>query len=135
MKKDTLSRVRKLLKELMENESRRMALQNGPYFTVQVVAGIPHLRDAHLIVIATEGGHTEEQYFDIFESKKVQIKVLPTEDGYSAPKHVLQRLANYKKEYQIGKDDQLWLMIDRDRWNESQLSEEALKLKKNEQSI
>lgn len=86
---------------------------------------VPHLRDARLIVIATEGTHTEDQYFDIFESKKVQIRVLVTEDGHSAPKHVFQRLADYKKEYQIGKDDQLWLMIDKDRWEEAHLSEVA----------
>ena len=86
---------------------------------------VPHLRDARLIVIATEGTLTEDQYFDIFESKKVQIKVLVTEGGYSAPKHVFQRLSDYKKEYQIGADDQLWLMIDVDRWPTEALSEVA----------
>ena len=93
---------------------------------------VPHERDTRLIVIATEGSVTEEQYFDLFESKRVQIKVLGTEDGKSAPKYVFDRLADYKKDYQLGKDDQLWVMIDVDRWETAHLSEvssESLKKK------
>ncbi len=86
---------------------------------------VPHLRDTRLIVIATEGAKTEGQYFDLFERKRVQIHVLPTEDGFSAPKHVFARLAEFKKECELGKDDQLWLMIDVDRWQESSLAEVA----------
>jgi hypothetical protein len=86
---------------------------------------VPHLRDASIIVIATEGAKTEGQYFDLFGSKRVQIHVLPTEEGFSAPKHVFARLAEFKKECDIGKDDQLWLMIDVDRWEERSLAEVA----------
>ncbi len=88
---------------------------------------IPHLRDTRLIIIATEGERTEKQYFDIFarKSTRVQIKVLETEDGESAPKHVLRRLKQYRADYQLGKSDELWLVIDKDRWPDEQLSQIA----------
>ena len=89
-------------------------------------------RDTRLIVIATEGAVTEKQYFAMFRNSRVQVRVLPTERdpqspkaGYSAPKHVLRRLSEYKKEFELGRDDQLWLMIDVDRWPVAQLAEVA----------
>ena len=91
------------------------------------------LRDTSLIVIATEGAQTEKQYFEFFEACRVQVKVLPTPGegstttGCSSPKWVLQRLRQYKKEFQIGLTDQLWLVIDTDRWTPHELSDVATK--------
>ena len=51
------------------------------------------MRDARLIIIATEGRKTEEQYFRLFRSRRVQIIVLPTgKDNRSSPLDVLERL-------------------------------------------
>lgn len=68
---------------------------------------IPHLRDTKLIIIATEGEKTEKQYFedDVFTNQRVHVRVLGTKDGFSAPKHVLQRLRKYKKQYDIQAGD------------------------------
>lgn len=79
-------------------------------------------RDARLFIIATEGEKTEKQYFDMFGNRRCQVKVIPSSAGRSAPAHVLRNLTRFKKEHQLGKDDELWLMIDVDRWTEPNLS-------------
>lgn len=85
---------------------------------------LPH-RDARLFVIATEGEETEKQYFSMFGNKRCQVKVIPSEDGRSAPHHILKQLKEYKREYQIGSGDELWLMVDVDRWRPGRLAEVA----------
>ena len=80
-------------------------------------------RDARLFVIATEGKHTEPQYFRLFHTTKIQIEILPTEDGASSPQSILNRIDDYRKSYDLGEDDQLFVVIDRDRWPERTLSQ------------
>ena len=86
-------------------------------------------RDARLIIIATEGIVTEVEYFnqlreqDILSPLRFQIKVIPPNENKSAPNHVIKSLTNYKKQYQIKADDELWMVIDRDRWNVKMISE------------
>jgi hypothetical protein len=75
----------------------------------------PH-RDARLFIIATEGRKTEKQYFSMFGNKRCQVRVIPNEDNKSAPAHILQQLKDFKKEFQLKDDDELWLMVDVDRW-------------------
>jgi hypothetical protein len=86
---------------------------------------IPHLRDTRLVVIATEGAVTEREYFALFQrmSTRVQLKVLHTEAGLSAPKHVMARLRTFRREYQLGPGDALCLVIDKDRWPDAQLTD------------
>ncbi|MCK6573981.1 RloB family protein [Myxococcota bacterium] len=85
-----------------------------------------NVRDASLFVIATEGAKTEPAYFEAFKSPRVRIEVLPTsEDNRSAPKHVVERLRAFKKKFQLGAGDELWAVIDFDRWGEVQISEIA----------
>lgn len=73
-------------------------------------------RDASLIVIASEDTHAVERYFQQFHTTKVQIEVLPTEEGRSSPEAVVQRLDAYAEEFQIGGNDELWACIDLDHW-------------------
>ena len=80
------------------------------------------LRDARLIVVATEGEKTEESYLKSLEGFRVKIRVLNCTDGKSAPEYVLQRMEDFCREYQIGGDDQLWLALDVDRWGDKKLS-------------
>ncbi len=74
------------------------------------------LRDASLFVIATKDSHLPVEYFNIFHNPRVKVLILPTEDGLSSPKHVMERLAAFKSEHQLDEDDQLWLMLDTDHW-------------------
>ncbi|QTA80839.1 RloB domain-containing protein [Desulfonema limicola] len=75
---------------------------------------ITHLRDTKLIIIATEGHKTEKQYFKIFKNHRVQVVIIPSKDNRSAPEYILERLNTYSEGYQIGDDDELWLMVDTD---------------------
>jgi hypothetical protein len=75
-------------------------------------------RDARLFVIATEDENAPKNYFDQFKNPRIQVKVLPSERGCSSPKHILDRLDDYKAEFDIGEGDELWLMLDTDHWIE-----------------
>ena len=80
------------------------------------------VRDARLLVIATEGEKTEPRYFSILRSTKLQVRTIASEGGRSSPDHVLSNLERFSREFQIGEDDQLWLAIDKDAWEERTLS-------------
>jgi hypothetical protein len=75
-------------------------------------------RDDRLFVIATEDTHGPDQYFRLFRNPRIKVRVLPTEGGFSAPQHVLQRLDGFVKEFQTMEDDEFWLMLDTDHWVE-----------------
>ena len=65
-------------------------------------------RDDRLFIVACEDTYAPQQYFDFFEIPRVQIHVVPTEDGRSSPQHVLGRLlAIEHAEY-----DERWLLSD-----------------------
>ncbi|MCI0464364.1 MAG: RloB family protein [Gemmataceae bacterium] len=76
------------------------------------------VRDASLVVIASEDRYAVRQYFDFFESTRIQFRVLETQDGKSAPKHVLNRINEYIEEFEIGEGDTFWLVCDCDHWVE-----------------
>ena len=89
-------------------------------------------RDARLIVIATEGKDTERIYFNAlakeYTNTRVHVHILErceNEQNNSCPEHVLGQLNNYKEQYELESDDELWLVIDRDRWTDAMLSHVA----------
>ncbi len=74
------------------------------------------VRDARIFVIAVEGEKTEAQHFSLFEGSRVHVEILPADsDGLSAPKHVLERLVKFGEEYDLGPEDERWLVADVDR--------------------
>jgi len=92
---------------------------------------ISGIRNPSLIVIATEGEKTEQQYFNGVKlkckeySSKIHVEILdPRPDGLSAPKYVLHQLNHYKKEYGMNSNDELCMVIDRDKqsWTEAEIS-------------
>lgn len=88
-----------------------------------IVRHTESLRDTRLLIIATEGRITEKQYFSQFRNRRVQVIVIPTgEDNKSSPEYVLDRLKHFYQEYELIADDELWLMIDVDRWQDKKLS-------------
>ncbi len=76
------------------------------------------VRDASLVVIASEDRYAVRQYFDFFESTRIQFRVLETEDGKSAPEHVLNRINEYLEEFEIDEGDTFWVVCDCDHWVE-----------------
>lgn len=83
------------------------------------------VRDARLIVVATEGAKTEPSYFAGFHSIRIKIKTIPCVNGQSSPASVLARLLEFRQEFELDDDDELWLVIDRDKWTEAMLSDVA----------
>lgn len=91
-------------------------------------------RDARLIVIAAEGKETERIYFKElayeYTNPSVHVHILEREEkeqNNSSPEHVLKQLNDYKNQYELEADDELWLVVDKDRWAEAMLSRVAMK--------
>ena len=78
-----------------------------------------------VFVLAFEGNIAEEEYFEEiksleeFNDELIYLHLLkrPRGDTNSAPKHVFNKLRKEaREEYNFGKDDELWMVIDTDRW-------------------
>lgn len=89
-------------------------------------------RDARLIVIASEGKDTERIYFKAlakeYTNPRVHVHILKRsedEKNNSSPEHVLEQLNEYKCQYELEADDELWLVTDKDHWTEVMLSRVA----------
>ncbi len=90
---------------------------------------IEEFRSGRLFVIATEGKDTERIYFEALKDKiqmhQIKLEILSSDKNDSAPNKVFDRLISYQDKYGIEDDDQLWLVIDKDKWKEKTLSEIA----------
>ena len=99
----------------------------------QKLERVSHVRDARLFVIATEGEETEKQYFEDLTSKdwypnpRVIIEVLERSSSASNPKRILKQLDERNKKRGLQFDDELWLIIDRDKqsWTIEEIAEVA----------
>lgn len=86
-----------------------------------------------LFVIATEGVKTEVKYFEQFKSEEyynnqsIFIEVLKRLTTDSSPAVVIKQLNNFSKEFNLKEDDELWMVIDRDKqsWSKQQIAEVA----------
>jgi hypothetical protein len=82
-----------------------------------------------IIILAFEGNDTEQVYFedfketfkntDLFNDDLIYLHLLnrPKNDTNSAPNHVFKKLKKEAKdEYNFKSTDELWMIIDTDRW-------------------
>ena len=87
------------------------------------------VRSARLVVIASEGRCTESIYFSAVKEQlrapNVHVEILARDSNESSPESVHAQIADFMREYNIEDDDELWLVIDRDRWHERMLSQVA----------
>ena len=87
------------------------------------------VRSARLVVIAGEGRYTESIYFNAVKNElrapNVHVEVLDRNSDESSPESVHRQVADFMRQYNIEDDDELWLVIDRDRWLERMLSQVA----------
>lgn len=82
-------------------------------------------------VIASEGRESEPQYFahvaDFINTKSlgrlIKIEALRREDNASDFRRVLSMLDEYKKKYKLSDKDQLWCLVDADKWPEKNMAE------------
>lgn len=83
-------------------------------------------RDCNLIVIATEGRKTEPQYFEglkkKYRNRKIHVEILEKDTNARSPEKVLSFLNEFKDEYTLKDNDELWMVIDFDRWGERKLA-------------
>lgn len=90
-----------------------------------------------LFAIACEGGKREPAYFNIFQYMSSKIKVdvienyvndeelLNKHENKSAPKWVLDKAIKYIEKNDLKDEDDLWFVIDKDRWSDEQIRELA----------
>jgi hypothetical protein len=67
-------------------------------------------RDDRPFILAYDDTCAPKQYFDFFRIPRIRVHVVPTQDGSSAAKHVLDRLLAVDHDA----DDELWLVLDTD---------------------
>lgn len=91
------------------------------------------VRDYKLFAIACEGGKREPTYFNLFEyiSRKVTVDIIEDKvsereltqkhETKSAPKWVLDRAIKYVEKEGLTDEDDLWFVMDKDRWTDEQL--------------
>ena len=83
-------------------------------------------RDARKFILAVEGEQREVDYFQALaeDQTRIDLTVLgPDERHLSAPRYVVERITKYLEEYDLDEDDQVWLVLDTDRWSTEQLRE------------
>ncbi len=88
-------------------------------------------KDSRLFIIATEGELTEPRYFKMFRASRIQIEVLPTENGESSPQAVFERLKKYEADFNLNEEDKLFLVIDVDRWPAKNMADVAKRCAEN----
>ena len=97
------------------------------------------VRSSRLVVIASEGKETENIYFEQLKASLhasgVQIEVLRRDSNESSPEHIYRQIQDFAAKYDMDEDDQLWAVVDKDRWTEKMLSGVAKKCSQNKYFI
>jgi L-rhamnose mutarotase len=79
-------------------------------------------RDAYFFIIICEGSKREPDYFRFFDgmSSRVKIVALPNVDGKGSPVQLIENAAKAQATFMADQnpDDQIWFVIDTDRWRE-----------------
>jgi len=78
------------------------------------------VKSAKLIVIAAEGRDTENLYFDAMKRElaadNVHVEILHRNNDESSPASVYEQIKGFMERYIIEQDDELWVVVDRDKW-------------------
>lgn len=87
------------------------------------------IKSARLVIIAAEGRKTENIYIESMKvslcASDVHVEVLHRDTNNSSPQHVYKQIWGFIEEYNIEDDDQLWIVVDKDRWEDKMLSSVA----------
>lgn len=84
------------------------------------------VRNPRLIVVAAEGRKTEKIYIEALSEAHrapgVHVEMLEREENASSPDKVLEQIKTYQKKYDTTAEyDELWVVVDRDRWGDKKL--------------
>ncbi|TCO90002.1 RloB-like protein [Bacteroides heparinolyticus] len=87
------------------------------------------IKSARLVVIAAEGRNSENIYFEAMKTERcasdVHVEILHRDSNDSSPESVYKQIRGFIAEYNIEDDDQLWVVVDRDKWKNKMLSSVA----------
>lgn len=70
-----------------------------------------------LVVIAVEGQKTEPRYFRMLQEEfgsRIKLEIVLDDEHKSSPRHVLDRLLQFKKKQELEEGDVCWMVIDVD---------------------
>lgn len=94
-------------------------------YTKEEASGLKRPRDYKLFAIVCEGSKREPEYFELFRNMSLRVKVdivkEQEENNKSAPNWVLDRAAGYARKHDLINEDELWLVIDVDRWKKEHI--------------
>jgi hypothetical protein len=77
-----------------------------------------------LFLLSVEGAVTEQQYLNMFNSDDSIIKIeCIKKSNRSSPKEVLKAIKKFLAKIDLKKDDEAWLIVDKDQWPDDQLRE------------
>lgn len=76
-----------------------------------------------LFIVATEGVKTEPQYFAVLNDRSSVIHVVCLKGNSSAPLYVLKSMKDRLKREPLKNEDEAWLVVDKDQWNNEQLEQ------------
>jgi hypothetical protein len=86
-----------------------------------------NVRDAKLICIAVEGTITEKIYFEslaaTYRNRKTRVVIVPRENTDSSPTHIIRNIKEYFADYDKQMADEVYLVLDRDRWQPKMLAD------------
>lgn len=75
-----------------------------------------------LFIIATEGTVTEKDYFLLLDEIHANIRVATVKgDSKSTPQDVLSRMEDYLLDQEFEPQDEAWLVVDKDVWDDDEL--------------
>jgi hypothetical protein len=75
-------------------------------------------RDDRYFIVACDDTFAPKQYFGFFKIARVKVHVVPTEDGTSTARRVLERLQEFDRT-EFDDDDEFWMLLDTDHCVES----------------
>jgi len=93
-------------------------------------------RESHLIFIACEGTITEPTYFrrvsQHLRCTRYKVVILERDNNQNRPEQLLAHLLELRNSRKVRKEDKLFLVSDKDNWEETELNEVAQGCSKNE---
>ncbi len=76
-----------------------------------------------LFLISVEGAVTEQQYFNMFSGDNPIIRIACISNKYrNSPKDVLSEIKKKLTKTDLRKEDEAWLVVDKDQWTDEQLN-------------
>lgn len=76
------------------------------------------------VIIATEGTVSEPRYFDLLQGETTTVQIACVKKNHqSSPAQVLACMKQHLSRKPLDRDDEAWLVVDKDQWSDEQLHE------------